>query len=105
MSRRHANERCVRKTKDRRSPKAPAVRLFEGVWLDGLADRVDDAADLGAQEDQGDDRDDRDDQRVLGEALALLVAADGRDECVKLGHSWIYLLSSRSPRRVVERRK
>src|SRR4029077_19344120 len=62
--------------------------------LDGLADGVEDAADLGAHEDQRDDRDDRDeceDQRVLGEALAFVVAAerseDRRDEC----HLWLPL--------------
>src|SRR3954465_199437 len=63
--------------------------------LDGRADGVEDAADLGAQEDQRDDRDDRDegeDQRVLGEALAVVVVADGRDKCMKLRHVGSYLL-------------
>ena len=51
--------------------------------LDGLADRAQDRADLAAEEDQGDDRDDGDegeDQRVLGEALAFLIAADAGEE-------------------------
>src|SRR5436190_963908 len=70
--------------------------------LDGLADRIDDGADLGAQEDESDDRDDRDereDQSVLSEALAFVVVADGRNQCKKLRHGIRYLLPSRIPRR------
>jgi hypothetical protein len=45
--------------------------------LDGLADRRQHLRDLAAHEDEGNDRDDcneGEDQRVLGKALALLVA-------------------------------
>ena len=57
--------------------------------LDRVADVAEDAGDLAAQEDQCDDRDDRDqgeDQGVLGQALALLVMREERDECVQKRH-------------------
>src|SRR6185369_8983203 len=86
-----------RKRKDRRHPRGRRRSGYPRErWLDGLADRVEDAADLGAEEDQGDDRDDRDerqDQRVLGKALAFVIGAEGRDECEKLRHGIQYLLS------------
>ena len=52
------------------------MELFRdtGIWLDRIADRAQDRADLATQEDEGDDGDDRDegqDQRVLGQALTL----------------------------------
>ena len=50
------------------------------VALNGRADRIDDRADLGAQEDERDDRDDsdkREDQGVFGQTLAFLVTSDG----------------------------
>src|SRR5918997_1434772 len=65
---------------------APAVTDRD---LDGRADLAQDRADLAAEEDQGDDRDDRDqgeDQCVLGQALALLVAADRGEERVDERH-------------------
>src|SRR6476469_1610415 len=73
---------------------APAVRYPRELELDGLADRVQDAADLAAQEDQSDDRDDRDereDQGVLGEALAFLVAAKRSEDRVDECHVWLPL--------------
>src|SRR5437868_1651967 len=63
--------------------------------LELAADRAELVADLAAQEDEGDDRDDRDegeDQRVLREALAFLVLAEGSDECVKHGDGSSFLL-------------
>src|SRR3954447_23925121 len=90
---------CGPETREPPAPAwAPAVRISRERRLDGLADCVEDAADLGAQEDQRDDRDDRDereDQRVLGEALAFVVVANRRDECIKLRHWVSYLLSWR----------
>ena len=71
-------------------------RRSRRVVLDRAADLAQDRADLVAQEDQRDDRDDgdeREDQRVLGEALALLVAAKRREERVDELHgeqlSWM----------------
>src|SRR5687768_1874100 len=75
-----------RRSEDRRFPSG-----LDGVCRsDRLADRVQDVADLAAQEDEGDDRDDRDegeDQRVLRETLAFLViASEVRDDGGKQIH-------------------
>src|SRR6478735_6079956 len=88
-----------RPSKERRRPSCdrPASSLkSEGLGLDRVADGREDLRNLAAQEDQGDDGHDGDeskDQRVLREALALLLVAHDkrRDECVQ--HCEVYLLS------------
>src|SRR6187431_41550 len=75
----------------------PASSLkSEGLGLDRVADGREDLRNLAAQEDQGDNRDDGDkskDQRVLREALALLLVThdERRNKCVQ--HCEVYLLS------------
>src|SRR6186997_2379701 len=82
-----------------RPPERPGGRRCgAGSVLDRVADGAQDLADLPAQEDEGDDRDDRDegeDQRVLREALALLLVTreERRDECVEVLHLVNHLLS------------
>ena len=70
------------------------------MGLDGAADRMQDARDLAAEEDEGDDchdRDERKDQRVLRETLTFLVGAEEIDECGKERHGVVHLLPSESP--------
>src|SRR3954451_16560760 len=79
----------VQKWQGRRAIQPAALDQSGRSVLDGRADRVEDRADLAAQEDQGDDRDDgdqREDEGVLGETLAFVIVADGRDECDELRH-------------------
>src|SRR5437879_5181196 len=67
----------------------PAARVTRCWLLDRVADLAQDRADLVAQEDQRDDGNDGDqgeDQRVLGEALAVFVAAEAREERVNERH-------------------
>src|SRR5215203_1768378 len=92
---------CVlRRNGDRRRPGTAGSRRRSlcGRRSDGLADGVEDAADLAPQEDEGDDRDDRDeseDQRVFRESLAFVVVAERCDEGDELIHVVHVLLSFR----------
>src|SRR6187455_664014 len=95
--------RKSQKRNDRRS-RGTGGRRSDRLGLDRVADRLQDRADLPAQEDEGDDRDDRDqseDQRVLRETLAILVAADGfRRAKIEVGeerHTWCLLKDEYPP--------
>ncbi len=65
------------------------ARGRHGIGLDRGADVAQDGADLAAQEDEGHDGHDDDegeDERLLGEALAVFLAAKGHQDAIDQGH-------------------